>query len=89
MVKKKSVKVETTKTSEKLIGSKKKKPKQLFCLKFKCAQSGGLVSVDNVGASFKCPVCKSPMKYEHPQMRLTTTSKIRHEVLKVVEVGNE
>ena len=89
MAKKKSIKVETTKTSEKLAGNKKKKPKQLFRLKFKCAETGGLVSVDNVGTSFKCPVCASPMKYEHAPMRLTTTSGIRHEVMKVIEVGNE
>jgi predicted RNA-binding Zn-ribbon protein involved in translation (DUF1610 family) len=86
---KKKVPVETTKTSEKFVGDKKGKSKQLFRIGFKCDKAGGMVHVENVGTSFKCPSCGSPMKYEHKQMRLTTTASIRHEVRKVVEVGKK
>ena len=86
--KKSTVKVETTQTSEKELGLKKPK-KQLFRIGFKCEKAGGMVHVENVGTSFKCPACDSPMKYEHAQMRLTTTAPIRHEVRKVVEVGSK
>lgn len=87
--KKSGKKVETTKTKEKPVGSVEMKSKQLFRIGFKCDKAGGMVQVENVGEKFKCPSCGSPMKYEHKQMRLTTTSNIRHEVRKVVEVGKK
>jgi hypothetical protein len=87
--KKRKVPVETTKAEEKLVGDKKGKPKQLFRIGFKCEKAGGMVHVEGVETSFKCPSCDSPMQYEHQQMRLTSTSKIRHEVRKVVKVGEK
>jgi transcription initiation factor IIE alpha subunit len=75
------------KKKEKTEESQEKKAAQKFRIGFKCAQAGGMVYAESVGSEFECPVCKSPMKYEHNAMRLTSTADIRHEIRKVVEVN--
>jgi uncharacterized Fe-S cluster-containing radical SAM superfamily protein len=67
--------------------SSKRATPRSFRISFKCDKAGGMVTAENVGTRFECPFCKSPLKYEHGPVRLTTTSKIRHEVRKVVELG--
>lgn len=66
----------------------KEKP-DLMRIGFRCEKAGGIVYAENVNHDFACPSCAAPLHYQSKPMSLTTTSDIKHEIRKVVELSKK